>query len=52
MNQFAITRALATEQHHDRTRAASQSWLATLARCCRPTTWARAARRVTAAHSR
>lgn len=47
MNQFDITKALAAEQHHDRTRAASESWLAALVRCCRPTAWGRAARRLT-----
>jgi hypothetical protein len=53
MNQIEITKALAAEQHRDRARAASGTWLAALARCCRPTAWARAARRVAdAVHTR
>jgi hypothetical protein len=49
MSQFDITKALAAEQHRDRIRAASQSRLATLARCCRPTAWGRTVRGVATA---
>jgi hypothetical protein len=49
MSQFDITGALAAEQTHDRARAAHQSALAAVARCCRPSNWGRALRRVTEA---
>lgn len=47
MNQIEITKALADEHHRDRALAASGSWLVTLAQCCRPSRWGRAAHRLT-----
>jgi hypothetical protein len=40
-----LTTAVAAEQIRDQIRRASQSRLAAIARCCRPSAWARAARR-------
>jgi hypothetical protein len=46
MNQIEITKALADEHHRDRALAASGSWLAKLATCCRSSAWGRGVRRL------
>jgi hypothetical protein len=47
MNYYLLT-VMAAEQTRERLRTAEHSRLAALARCCQPTAWARALRRITA----
>lgn len=52
MTHLDLTSAAATEHTRDLTRAANRSRLATLATCCRPSTWSRAAHHATGAAGR
>ncbi len=49
MTSLDLTQAVSAEHIRDLRRAAGRSRLSALARCCRPSTWARAARRTGAA---
>ena len=52
MNSPEITSAVLAEHRHDLRHEARRSALASIARCCAPSTWAAAARRVSAAFTR
>ena len=52
MNSPEITSAVLAEHRHDLRHEARRSALASVARCCAPSSWAVAARRVAAAFSR
>jgi hypothetical protein len=52
MNSPEITSAVLAEHRHDLRHEARRSALASIARCCAPSTWAAASRRVASAFSR